>query len=379
MMTGVGGGRGAAARTAAQSSRGEALPRRTLLVMAGGTGGHIFPALAVAKEMQARGWQVVWLGARGKMEAELVPKHGIPIELLSIGGVRGQGLVRKLVQPLEQAIALWKSVAVIFRHRPDAVIGFGGFTGFPGGIAATLLWKPLIVHEQNSVAGLTNKLLSHLAERVLTAFPSAFPKQGQLVGNPVRPDIAALPAPAERFAHRTGPLRVLVVGGSLGAAALNSAVPKALALLAPEQRPQVIHQAGSKQIEQLRANYAEAGVAGECVAFIDDMAQAYAEADLVICRAGALTVAELAAAGVASILVPFPHAVDDHQTGNAQYLSEAGAGLLIQQHELTPEWLAAQLGELKRERLVSMAEAARNKALPAATQVVADIIEEVTA
>lgn len=352
---------------------------RTLLVMAGGTGGHIFPALAVAKEMQARGWSIVWLGAKGKMEAELVPKHGIPLELLAIGGVRGQGLVRKLVQPLEQAIALWKSVAVIFRHRPDAVIGFGGFTGFPGGLAATLLWKPLLIHEQNSVAGLTNKVLSYLADRVLTAFPSAFAGKGQLVGNPVRPAIAALPAPLERFQGRTGPLRILVVGGSLGAAALNTVVPQALALIAAEQRPLVTHQAGSKQIEQLRANYAEAGVAGDCVAFIDDMAQAYGQADLVICRAGALTVAELAAAGVASILVPFPHAVDDHQTGNAQYLSEAGAGLLIQQRELTAEWLAARLQELNRTRLVSMAEAARNKALPAATQVVADIIEEMTA
>ncbi|MGQ5522217.1 undecaprenyldiphospho-muramoylpentapeptide beta-N-acetylglucosaminyltransferase [Chitinimonas sp. PSY-7] len=349
------------------------------MVMAGGTGGHIFPALAVAKEMQTRGWTVVWLGAKDKMEAKLVPDHGIPIELLSIGGVRGQGLVRKLVQPMEQAIALWKSVAVIFRHRPDAVIGFGGFTGFAGGLAATLLWKPLVIHEQNSVAGLTNKVLSYLADYVLTAFPSAFAARGTLVGNPVRSDIAALPAPAERFVNRSGPLRILVVGGSLGAVALNTVVPQALALIPADQRPQVTHQAGTKQIDALRSNYAQAGVTGECIAFIDDMAQAYADADLVICRAGALTVAELAAAGVASILVPYPHAVDDHQTGNAKYLSDAGAGILVQQSDLTPEWLTAQLTELTRERLVNMAEAARNKALPAATQVVADIIEEVTA
>ncbi|GAB3261975.1 UDP-N-acetylglucosamine--N-acetylmuramyl-(pentapeptide) pyrophosphoryl-undecaprenol N-acetylglucosamine transferase [Chitinimonas naiadis] len=350
---------------------------RTLMVMAGGTGGHIFPALAVAKEMQARGWQIVWLGARGKMEAELVPKHGIQIELLPIGGVRGQGLMRKLALPLEQARALWLAMRAIFQYRPDALIGFGGFTGFPGGIAATLLWKPLVVHEQNSVAGLTNKVLSHLARRVLTAFPSAFAGKGELVGNPVRPDIAQLPAPAERFAGRSGPLRLLVVGGSLGAVALNEVVPKALALLDPAVRPQVLHQAGQKQIDTLRRNYQAAGVAGDCQPFIDNMAQAYAEADLVICRAGALTVAELAAAGVASILVPFPHAVDDHQTGNATYLAEVGAAILIQQRELTAEWLAQRLQELNRNRLLAMADAARTRALPNATKVVADIVEEV--
>ncbi|QDQ29270.1 undecaprenyldiphospho-muramoylpentapeptide beta-N-acetylglucosaminyltransferase [Chitinimonas arctica] len=347
------------------------------MIMAGGTGGHIFPALAVAKEMQARDWTVVWLGARGRMEAELVPRHGIAIELLPIGGVRGQGLLRKLVQPVEQARALTLAMAAIFRHRPDALIGFGGFTGFPGGLAATLLWRPLIVHEQNSVAGLTNKVLSRLARRVLTAFPGAFAGRGELVGNPVRADIAALPQPAERFAARSGPLRVLVVGGSLGAAALNEVVPQALALLAEDERPQVTHQAGQKQIEQLGRNYADAGVVGECVAFIDDMTTAYADADLVICRAGALTIAELAAAGVAAILVPFPHAVDDHQTGNAAYLAECGAAILIQQRDLNPAWLADRLRELKRPRLLAMAEAARTRALPDATRVVADIVEEV--
>ncbi|HEY9102024.1 undecaprenyldiphospho-muramoylpentapeptide beta-N-acetylglucosaminyltransferase [Chitinimonas sp.] len=350
---------------------------RTLMVMAGGTGGHIFPALAVAKEMQARGWQIVWLGARGKMEAELVPRHGIRIELLPIGGVRGQGLARKLVQPLEQARALMLAVAAIVHYRPDALIGFGGFTGFPGGLAGALLWKPLIVHEQNSVAGLTNKVLSHLARRVLSAFPSAFQGKAELVGNPVRPDIASLPTPAERYAGRSGPLRLLVVGGSLGAAALNEVVPKALALLDPAERPQVLHQAGQKQIEALRENYRAAQVEGDCQPFIEDMARAYGEADLVICRAGALTVAELAAAGAPAILVPFPHAVDDHQTGNAAYLAEAGAAILIQQHELTADWLAQRLRELNRDRLLAMAEAARTRALPNATKVVADIVEEV--
>ncbi|GLR12602.1 UDP-N-acetylglucosamine--N-acetylmuramyl-(pentapeptide) pyrophosphoryl-undecaprenol N-acetylglucosamine transferase [Chitinimonas prasina] len=353
--------------------------RRTLMVMAGGTGGHIFPALAVAKAMQARGWQVVWLGARGKMEAELVPKHHIAIELLPIGGVRGQGLVRKLVQPVEQAVALWLAVAAIFRHRPDAVIGFGGFTGFAGGLAATMLWKPLIVHEQNSVPGLTNKVLALLADRVLTAFPSAFAGKGRVVGNPVREDIAALPAPAERFRGRSGPLRLLVVGGSLGAAALNEVVPKALALMDAAERPLVTHQSGSKQLEQLRAHYSEAGVAGVCVPFIDDMASAYAEADLVICRAGALTVSELSAVGVPAILVPYPSAVDDHQTGNAAYLADFGAAVLRQQSELSPAWLAQQLKEMNRTRLLAMAEAARTRALPDATRVVADVIEELGA
>ena len=347
------------------------------MIMAGGTGGHIFPALAVAKELQARDWRVVWLGARGKMEAEIVPKHGIDIELLPIGGVRGQGMVRKLVQPLEQARALWLALRMVWRQRPNAVIGFGGFTGFAGGVAAWLARKPLVVHEQNSVAGLTNKVLAKLCTRLLAAFPAAFPGRAKVVGNPVRPEIAALPAPAERFAGRTGPLRVLVVGGSLGAAALNDMVPKAIALLDPAERPQVVHQAGAKQIDTLRANYAAAQVRGDCVAFIDDMARAYGEADLVICRAGALTIAELAAAGVASILVPFPHAVDDHQTGNAAYLSDAGAALLIQQRELTPDRLAAQLRRLDRNTLQTMAEAARARALPRATQVVADIVEEV--
>ena len=347
------------------------------MIMAGGTGGHIFPALAVAKELQRRGWQIVWLGARGKMEADLVPKHGISITLLPIGGVRGQGIVRKLVQPFEQARALLLALVAMVRYRPRVVLGFGGFTAFPGGVAARLSARPLVIHEQNSVAGLTNRALSHLARRVLTAFPSAFPGRSTLVGNPVRHDIASLPAPATRFAGRSGPLRLLVVGGSLGAAALNDMVPKALSLIDEAARPMVIHQAGSKQIDALRANYEAAGVVGQCVPFIDDMAKAYAEADLVICRAGALTIAELAAAGAASILVPFPHAVDDHQTGNAAYLADVGAAQLIQQRDLSAEKLASLLKQLDRAQLQTMAEAARGRALPGATQAVANIAEEV--
>jgi UDP-N-acetylglucosamine--N-acetylmuramyl-(pentapeptide) pyrophosphoryl-undecaprenol N-acetylglucosamine transferase len=348
---------------------------RTILIMAGGTGGHIFPALAVAKELANRGWKIIWLGARGKMEADLVPKHGFEIALLPIGGVRGQGVVRKLVQPLEQARALALALGVMLKHRPAAVIGFGGFTGFAGGLAAKLLGKPLIVHEQNSVAGLTNKVLARIARRVLVAFPSAFPGKGELVGNPVRTDITTLPAPAERFAGRKGPLQVLVVGGSLGAAALNEVVPQALALLPEAERPLVTHQAGSKHVDALREHYTAAGVTANCVPFIDDMTRAYANADLLICRAGALTLAELAAAGVGAILVPFPFAVDDHQTGNAAYLADAGAAVLIQQRDLTAQWLADKLRELNRTRLLAMAEAARTRALPNATRSVADIVE----
>lgn len=348
---------------------------RTALIMAGGTGGHIFPALAVAKELAERGWRIVWLGALGKMEADLVPKHGFEIALLPIGGVRGQGIVRKLVQPFEQLRAVAMALRVMLKHRPVVVIGFGGFTGFAGGLAAKLLGKPLLVHEQNSVAGLTNKVLARAARRVLVAFPSAFPGLGELVGNPVRADIAALPAPAERFAGRTGALKILVVGGSLGAAALNEVVPKALALMPAATRPQVTHQAGAKHVDALREHYAAAQVTADCVPFIDDMTRAYAEADLLICRAGALTLAELAAAGVGAILVPFPFAVDDHQTGNAAYLADAGAAILIQQRDLTAQWLADRLNAFDRPQLLKMAEAARTRALPRATQSVADAVE----
>jgi UDP-N-acetylglucosamine--N-acetylmuramyl-(pentapeptide) pyrophosphoryl-undecaprenol N-acetylglucosamine transferase len=350
---------------------------RTILIMAGGTGGHIFPALAVAKELAARGWIVVWLGARGKMEAELVPRHGFQIVLLPIGGVRGQGIVRKLVQPFEQARALLLAMLAMQRYKPAAVVGFGGFTGFPGGVAARLMCKPLVVHEQNSVAGLTNRVLAKFARKVLVGFPSAFEGRGELVGNPVRADISALPVPAERFAGRSGPLRLLIVGGSLGAAALNEIVPKALALLPEGKRPRVTHQAGSKHVDTLRQHYMAAGVVADCVPFIDDMTQAYGSADLLICRAGALTLAELAAAGVGAILVPFPFAVDDHQTGNAAYLADVGAAILIQQKDLSAQWLADRLRELDRPKLLAMAEKARARALPRATETVADIVEGV--
>ncbi len=349
----------------------------TLLIMAGGTGGHIFPALAVGREMMNRGWKVVWLGAKGKMEETLVPQHGYPLELLPIGGIRGKGVLRLFSAPWEQLKAIFLALDVMARHKPDVVMGFGGFTGFAGGVAAKLSRVPLVIHEQNSVAGLTNKVLSRLATVVMVAFPSAFPK-GRLVGNPVRPAIASLPEPKQRFKNRTGSLRLLVVGGSLGAQALNEIVPQALSLIAEAVRPSVTHQAGVKHLDVLRAHYEAVDVIGECVPFIDNMAEAYSRADLVIARSGALTIAELAAAGVGSILVPFPHAVDDHQTGNAAYLGDVGGAIVIQQKALTAQWLADKLRHLNRTELLTMAEAARRLAKPAATNEVADMIESMS-
>ncbi len=348
---------------------------QTIMIMAGGTGGHVFPALAVADAMRAEGWRVVWLGARTGMEATLVPARGFDMAWVRFSGLRGKGIVAKLLLPLNLLIAFWQSARAIFAHRPNVVLGMGGYISFPGGMMASLFNRPLAIHEQNSVAGLANRVLAPLADRVLVAFPDALAK-GEFVGNPVRPEIARIAPPAERFANRSGRLRVLVVGGSLGAAALNEIVPKALARLPEAERPVVTHQSGEKHIGALRANYAAAGVTGELIPFIEDMAAAYAGADLVICRAGATTVAELAAAGVASVLVPFPFAVDDHQTTNARYLVDRGAALLEQQKDLTPERLAEVLGGLDRGALRQMAERARAAAKPDAAAAVATACTE---
>lgn len=345
---------------------------RTLLVMAGGTGGHIFPALAVAEEMRARGWRVVWLGNEQNMEGRLVPQHGFETQWLNFSALRGKGIVRKLMLPWNLLRACLAAGQVLRRVRPDVVLGMGGYISFPGGLMAALTGIALVLHEQNAIAGLANRVLSRLAKKTLTGFPDTLPG-GQWVGNPVRAEICALPAPEARFAGRTGALRLLVVGGSLGAQALNETVPRALALLAPEERPQVVHQAGAKHLDALRAAYAEANVAGEITAFIDNMAERYAEADLVICRAGAMTVAEIAAAGLGAIFVPFPFAVDDHQTANAGFLAREGAAVLIAQTALTPDVLAAQLRELQREKLVQMAVQARARAKTSAAAEVADI------
>ncbi|MBM5572184.1 MULTISPECIES: undecaprenyldiphospho-muramoylpentapeptide beta-N-acetylglucosaminyltransferase [Deefgea] len=352
------------------------MKKRTLLVMAGGTGGHIFPALAVANAVRADGWDVVWLGAKGAMETRVVPPHGIDLVTLDITGVRGKGLWKKLSQPWIQAKALLTALNLIFRRRPDVAIGFGGFTGFPGGVAMRLCWLPLVIHEQNSVAGLTNRVLAKIANRVLFAFPTAFPNQAGCVGNPVREEMNTVLEPETRFAGRSGPLKLLVVGGSLGAQVFNEQLPQALALIPEHLRPVVTHQSGEKHIEALKANYAAVGVKANCVAFIADMAQAYADADWVLCRSGALTVAELACVGAASVLVPFPHAVDDHQTGNAKFLSDAGAGILLPQTASSPEKLAQLIQEITRERCLAMATAARVLAQPHATDAVVAVIKE---
>lgn len=341
---------------------------RTLLIMAGGTGGHIFPGLAVAEEARAAGWQVVWMGARGGMEERLVPRHGIPAAWIRARAARGKGIVQKLLLPMNLLYSFWESARRIRQLRPDVVLGMGGYVAFPGGMMASLLGRPLALHEQNAIAGLANRVLAGVADKVMVAFPGAL-KGGEWTGNPVRRDIAAVPAPEERFAGRAGPLRILVVGGSLGAQALNEAVPRALALLA--DKPTIVHQSGEKHLETLRANYTAAGVRGELVAFIDDMARRYAEADLVVCRAGAVTIAELSAAGMASVLVPFPHAVDDHQTANARFLAEQGAAVLLPQNELTAERLAQVIRGLDRPALLAMARKARALGKPEAARAVA--------
>ncbi|MEW6119284.1 MAG: undecaprenyldiphospho-muramoylpentapeptide beta-N-acetylglucosaminyltransferase [Pseudomonadota bacterium] len=354
------------------------------MVMAGGTGGHVYPALAVADTLRARGWDVFWLGTRTGLEARVVPAAGIDMVWVAMGGVRGKGVVRKLLLPAMLLVAFWQSLRAILRRRPDAVLGMGGYTAFPGGMMASLLNRPLVVHEQNSVGGLTNRVLACLADRVLTAFPQAFTHahdrpilcrkvEAEWVGNPVRSDIAA--SAANDRAHRSGPLRVLVVGGSLGASALNDLVPKALARLPAERRPAVVHQSGRQHLDALRANYAAAGVEADVRDYIEDMAAEYRACDVAICRAGAMTVAELACAGVPAVLVPFPFAVDDHQTGNAAFLSEAGAAWLMQQKDLSAEKLAALIGGLDRATLAAMSDKARALAKPDATARVADVCE----
>ena len=331
---------------------------RTALVMAGGTGGHIFPGLAVAELLRSQGWRVHWLGAPApSMESQLVPPRGLAFETVQFSGVRGKGLATLARLPFKLARAFWQSLCVMRRVKPDVVVGLGGYITFPAGLMAALCGKPLVLHEQNSVAGMANQVLARVAQRVFSAFPGVMPK-AEWVGNPLRAGFVTQPTPAERFAQRSGPLRVLVVGGSLGAQALNTLVPQALALIPVSERPQVIHQSGTQQIDALREAYAEAGVQAELTPFIDDTAQAFADADLVIARAGASTVTELAAVGVAAIYVPFPHAVDDHQTTNARFLVDTGGGWLIAQSQLTPQDLANRLQFLTRRTLLACAEKA---------------------
>jgi UDP-N-acetylglucosamine--N-acetylmuramyl-(pentapeptide) pyrophosphoryl-undecaprenol N-acetylglucosamine transferase len=351
---------------------------RTLMIMAGGTGGHIYPAISVAEYLREKGWTIVWLGSKAGMEARIVPPHGYVMAWIRISGLRGKGLLRAVTLPFNLLIAFWQSASAIFTHRPDVVLGMGGYVAFPGGVMASLLNRPLVIHEQNSVAGLTNRVLGRLADKVLVAFPNSFKNKylESWVGNPVRADIGAIDAPATRYKSRGKRLQVLVLGGSQGAAVLNNVLPKALALMPETDRPQVTHQSGAAHIDALRAAYAAAGVQAETLPFIDNMAVCYAQADLVICRAGASTIAEIAAAGVASVLVPLPSAVDDHQTHNARFLADRGAALLIPQPEFTPEKLTQLLQAFARDKLLMMAQAARGAAKPDATQVVAQVCME---
>jgi UDP-N-acetylglucosamine--N-acetylmuramyl-(pentapeptide) pyrophosphoryl-undecaprenol N-acetylglucosamine transferase len=342
---------------------------KTILIMAGGTGGHIFPGLAVAQQMRAAGWDVVWMGARGGMEERLVPRHGYRTAWIRARAARGKGLLQKLLLPANLLYSFWESARYIRRLKPDVVLGLGGYVAFPGGMMASLLDRPLALHEQNAIAGLANRVLAQVSDRVMVAFPDAL-KRAEWTGNPVRSEIAAIDPPENRFQGRKGPMRLLVVGGSLGAQALNEAVPKAISLL--QDKPIVVHQAGEKHLETLKANYAAAAVHGELVAFIEDMARRYAEADLAVCRAGAVTIAELSAGGMASILVPFPHAVDDHQTANARFLADRGAAILIQQRDLSPQKLAELIRTLDRTKLLEMARKARALGKPDAARVVAE-------
>jgi UDP-N-acetylglucosamine--N-acetylmuramyl-(pentapeptide) pyrophosphoryl-undecaprenol N-acetylglucosamine transferase len=350
--------------------------QRCALVMAGGTGGHIFPGLAVAEALRARSWRVHWLGgAQGTMESQLVPPRGFAYEAIDFGGVRGKGLKTLVLLPLKLLRALWQSIVIVRRVRPDVVIGLGGYITFPAGMMSVLLGKPLVLHEQNSIAGMANKVLSSVADRVFTAFPNVM-KKAKWVGNPLRESFLKQPEPDARLAGRSGPLKLLVVGGSLGAKALNEIVPKAIAMLPRESRPIVLHQSGAKQIDELRANYTAAGVLAECTPFIDDTAQAYADADIIVCRAGASTVTEIAAVGAAAVFVPFPAAVDDHQTTNAKFLVDAGGGWLVQQRELTPEWLAQLLRTVERPELIRRANAAKKMQKTHATDEVVTACEE---
>ncbi len=352
---------------------------RTALVMAGGTGGHIFPGLAVAELLRSRGWHVHWLGAPvPSMESQLVPPKGFVFEAVRFGGVRGKGVITMALLPVRLLQAFWQSLKVVRRLKPDVLVGLGGYISFPGGMMGVLCGKPLVLHEQNSVAGLANKVLAQVADRVLSAFPGVLPK-AQWVGNPMRTAFLEQDTPAQRFEGRQGVLKVLVVGGSLGAQALNSVVPQALALIPAEQRPQVIHQGGAKHLDTLTTNYAAAGVQAELTAFIEDTAAAFAKADLVICRAGASTVSEISAVGAAALFVPFPHAVDDHQTVNAKFLVEQQAGWCMPQHSLTPQALADFLQHTSRAQLSEAAHNAYALRKTSAAQAVVAACEEVSA
>jgi len=346
--------------------------RPSILVMAGGTGGHIFPGLAVAEYLRVCGWNVSWLGNQNGMEYRLVKSCDFPFEAVEFGGLRGKGLKAKLMLPMNLIRACFQSWKIMRRIKPSVVLGMGGYITFPGGLVTKLLQRPLVLHESNSVAGSANRALTKIAMRTLTGFPNTMP-QAEWVGNPIRAEFEQIEAPAMRYDQRQGPLSILVVGGSLGAAALNEAIPAALALISKDMRPIVIHQAGDKHLADLQKRYADLSVTADIRPFIDDMPSAYAQADLVICRAGAMTVSELAACGVASCLIPFPFAIDDHQTANAKFLADADAAVLLPQQHLNPQDLASMIQNFNRADLKDMALRAHALAKPHATQRVAEV------
>jgi UDP-N-acetylglucosamine--N-acetylmuramyl-(pentapeptide) pyrophosphoryl-undecaprenol N-acetylglucosamine transferase len=350
---------------------------KVAMIMAGGTGGHVFPALATARVLRDRGFDIVWLGTQRGIEARLVPAAGIPVEWLSVSGLRGKGLLTLAAAPFRLVLALLQAIRAVRKHGPQVVLGAGGFVSGPGGVAAWLLRRPLVVHEQNAVAGLTNRILARLATRVLEGFPGSFGPnvKAERVGNPVRPEIAAIAPPERRYAGREGRSRLLVFGGSQGAQRLNAVVPAAIAELPANLRPDVLHQTGARGVDDTINAYRSRGIEADVRPFIDDMAGAYGWADLAVCRSGALTIAELAAAGVPAILVPFPAAVDDHQTRNAEFVVQEGAAVLLAESALTPISLASTLRELLeagRPHLTKMAQAARRTAIPDADQRLAD-------
>ena len=351
-----------------------------VLIMAGGTGGHIFPGLAVAEVLRQKNIPVRWLGAKGGMEARTVPAAGIELDLVAISGLRGKGLKRWIRMPFMLLRAVWQARRLLAANPPACAVSFGGYVAAPGGIAAWTRGIPVLVHEQNRIPGMTNRLLSRFSRKILQGFPGTFPEHLSAIdsGNPVRREVAALPGPQLRLAGRTGPVRILITGGSQGAQVLNLVVPAALKLLPASIAIEVRHQAGAKRVDEALDAYTEAGVDAEVQPFINDMAEAYAWADLVICRSGALTVAELAAAGVASVLVPYAYAVDDHQTRNAEYLSFATAAIILSQSSFEPRVLATALEPLLADRavLLSMAIAARQLALPDAAEKVVEACSE---
>ena len=353
---------------------------RTLMIMAAGTGGHIMPGLAVADEMRARGWRVSWLGTKTGMENTLVPKHGFPLDAIGFSGMRGKGLLHMVTGGIRLLAAMRECWSILGQRKPDAVIGMGGYVTVPGGLMASLRSIPLIIHNADAAMLMSNRFLGPIADRITFGFGSAattkYGPRAYVTGNPVRPEIANLAPPEERFAGRSGALQLLVVGGSLGAQTLNRTVPEAIARLPAEARPRVVHQTGTKEADSVRAAYAAAGIEAEVLPFVDDMPARYATADVVLCRAGAITVSELAAAGVASILVPLTVSTTSHQQDNAKFMEESGGAIHLPQPQLNPTSLAQVLRELDRKRLLAMAMAARAQAQPEATKKVASVCED---